>query len=126
MNEAVSAALPFAFGAFAIWSMISFINQSEKVKKVKQSALAFAVILVVYVLSFGPVFWIRARICPTPHDGIINDALHAIYCPLGVLTAFGPEIIQNALTWYVGLGATTQLKVIVPISSGNWIAVVKV
>ena len=101
MIQIISAILAVAFGAFAIWSAVRYFNQADAAKRksfAMRNCFSLTVALLAYPLSFGPVFWIRARIAPPPNIGLVSESLETVYWPLGELSAVGPGAIKNALT----------------------------
>jgi hypothetical protein len=79
------SALAVTFAAFCVWLTLRVVNRRERWAK---WMLAIALALpVLYVVSFGPAFWIYGSICSTASsDGecsrLIGRGLYATYRPL--------------------------------------------
>ena len=65
-------------------------------KRMRWISVGISLVLLGYVLSYGPVTWLRWwRVHPW-----IESALGYLYWPLDMLVAHGPTEIANALLWY--------------------------
>ena len=60
-------------------------------------ATVVVALLVLYVLSAGPAFWIDRWVTG---PGIFNYACQVVYFPLRLVYQYGPEPVRNAFEWY--------------------------
>ena len=60
--------------------------------------LTVLALLVLYVLSFGPVFWIASRLEVGLRDPVMQ-AVHAFYKPL-IVIARNVEFVGDVYVWY--------------------------
>src|SRR5262245_35651024 len=95
----VFAAAGLVFAAFCIWLGIRIANRREK--RAKRTAIALAVLMLVYVLSIGPVNWIESRV-ETPE--FVEEAQYHFYYPLDSIMMYGPEWLRTSLFWWKELG----------------------
>ena len=61
--------------------------------------IALIIIVVVYVLSFGPLVWVMKRVGPPPPA--VEKTVEIIYAPLFLLYEY--TWLHDPLEWYVGL-----------------------
>ena len=66
-------------------------------------------LLVLYPLSFGPVFWVLSRIAS--HDSpAFTTAVH-FYMPLVDALIECPKSIKRPAAWYLGIGASKDVSI---------------
>ena len=76
----------------------------------KKPGLAFwatvvvVAVLVTYVLSIGPAYWIEVRFVSPSSFDFVNAALDTFYCPIFWVMAYGPDWIARLLYWWIDLG----------------------
>src|SRR3954463_15101474 len=79
-------------------------------KKRSREWLLWIVLVTVglYPLSFGPAFWIASRLPVPPHT---FGLLGAIYRPVIVAAIECPQIVQEPIAGYLGMGAPSDVSV---------------
>jgi hypothetical protein len=69
-------------------------------------ALAIVSVLMLYVLSMGPAFWIMDRCNTSGNPYIVKTRAAAIvYRPILWMWLRGPRALRDLIRWYVDLGS---------------------
>jgi Kef-type K+ transport system membrane component KefB len=101
MDEAIPiwSALGVIFVIFSIWLTVRIVNWRER--WTKWTAVALAVLLVLYPLSIGPLVW------ATTHDLIPVETHNWIaghfYVPVLLAMRDGPKFVREILKGYIKL-----------------------
>src|SRR5262245_50631069 len=83
------------YAAFCVWLTVRIVNRREK--WAKWTAVALAVLAVVYAVSAGPLGWMIL------HGYVPNYSYDEFYSPLSLLWTYGPEPFRSVYRWYFGL-----------------------
>jgi hypothetical protein len=97
MSALLPAALATTFAAFCVWVMVRIVNRRER--WANRTAVAIAVIVAVYLLSFGPACWLTSRI-----GG--SEMLPTIYYPITLgMSRQTPNSLDYAIRCCAQMGA---------------------
>lgn len=59
-----------------------------------------SVLLMTYLLSFGPACWLHSRLTP----GFGNSVVNVVYWPIGMMVLYAPDVVSATICWYAELG----------------------
>jgi hypothetical protein len=96
MSGAISAALVVAFIAFCIWLTVRIVNRRER--WAIQTAVAFAMVPVLYPLSLGPACWLSSKL---GNPQWLTTPGECIYAPLAWMLGQPPNWLSDLLSGYV-------------------------
>jgi hypothetical protein len=104
-EDEIIARFGLLLSALFIWLAVRLINRRERWSK--RTAIALAVLLSIYLLSFGPAcWWIADR-----SFGYYYRMAPICYWPIGRIALRGPEPIRNAICWYAKAGNSESLLI---------------
>lgn len=113
-----------SYAAFSIWLTVRIFNKRERWAKWTLATMIVGLPLL-YVLSFGPAYWITRQDDPKfrrfgGHQQPSQAML--LYCPLGNAMNNPGSPAGRALLWWITIGLRKGQWAVVPTGTDRWSA----